>query len=250
MEETAMTVAPETAPQEPGAPADAAPAAEEQQAAPDEKEDLIAYRFNHETKTVSRQEAPGMIQRLLKVQREAEKAEPLLDRLRYLAGAGGSTPEEYLASLEEGYDRAEYERFLRSAGGNGEIAAKLAEMSKRERQQQFRSTAALREEQEGREREEITRRMGRQLAELQQEFPEIREFKDLPEQVVKEALEEEISLLDSLLRYRHRNARRAESERERHRQAAAASAGSLRGEPEHREKVDENVSAFLAAFRR
>lgn len=214
-----------------------------------EPEDLIPYRFNHKTETVSRREAPEMIQKLLKAQKEAEKALPLLDKLRYLAQAGESTPEEYLARLEEELDQREYDRFLQSAGGNGEIAGKLLEMSREERRRQFKPTALLRREQEEREREETTRRMGEQLADLQREFPEIKEFRDLPEEVVRQSLQEEIPLLDSLLRYRHRNGIRALAQKERQEKAAAASAGSLRGEPEHREKTDGNVAAFIAAFR-
>ena len=212
-------------------------------------EDRITYRFNHETKTVSREEAPAMIQRLLKAQREAEKSAPLLDKLRFLAETGGSTPEQLLASWEEEYEKKEYDRLLQYAGGDPEIAGRLLEMSKKERRENFKTTAALREEQEREEQLDTTRRMGEELAELRDEFPGIREFKDLPEGVVKEALEKDLSLTDSYLRYLHRNARRAESERERQKRAAAASAGSLRGEPEQREKVDAQVSAFIAAFR-
>lgn len=266
MEETAQVALTETQPQETagavaapsptefppagegGAAYTAAPAAD---TTPQEEqpEDRITYRFNHETKTVSREEATGMIQRLLKAQREAEKSVPLLDKLRFLAEAGGNTPEQFLTSLEEGYEKAEYDRLLQSAGGNPEIAGRLLEMSRKERQQKFKTTAALREEQEKQDRADTTRRMGEELADLWHEFPQIKEFRDLPDGVVKEALEKDVSLLDSYLRYLHRNAKRAESERERQKKAAAASAGSMRGEPEQKEKVDAQVSAFIAAFR-
>lgn len=267
MEENTQAVVTETAPQETedttaqtaSAETEPAPAEGEntEQTATDpaattpqeEPEDLITYRFNHERKTVSRAEAPKMIQKLLKAQQEAEKSVPLLDKLRFLAEAGGKTPEDFLDSLEAGYDKAEYKRFLDSAGGNEEIAKRLVEIGKKERQQKFKTTAQLREEQSKQKEENATKRMGEELADLQEEFPDIKEFKDVPESVVKEALDTDVSLLDCYLRYLHRNEKKAAAQKDSQAKAAGSSAGSMRGEPEHKEKVDENVAAFLAAFR-
>ena len=88
----------------------------------EETEDDITYQFNHETKTVSRRDAPNLIQTLLKTQSDNEKT---LDKMRYLAEASGKSLDELLVSLEDSFNKDEYNRFLQSTNGNEEIAQKL-----------------------------------------------------------------------------------------------------------------------------
>jgi hypothetical protein len=268
MAEEVLTAAaePTTAPQE-SAPADTTPTAAEdvqpngegttppegsteEPAAPAPSDD-IEYRFNHETKTVSRKDAPALIQKLLKVQYDAEqKNTPRLDRLRFLAEASGTDLDGLLDNLEKSFEDSEYRRFLKETNGNEKIARELAETAKARRTEKFRTSAQLQEAAETEARDTLTKRMGEELADLQAEFPEIGDLSDLPDSVVTDASEHGVSLLDGYLRYLHRNAKKAAAEKQKQEKAATAAVGSLRGAPDSADKADEQSAAFSAAFKK
>lgn len=211
----------------------------------------IVYRFNHETRTLSSAEAPTFIQKLLKSQYDYEhKVVPHLDRLRALTGARDGDLGAVVEQLEQVCDEAEYRRFLETSGGNEEIARGLQEAARRARAAQAPTTAALQEQEEAAARDALTARMGEELRQLQEEFPDIREFSDLPHSVVSEASEQQIPLLDGYLRYLYRNSRRAAAQRVAEEKAASASVGSLRGEAEEVDRRDDQSAAFSSAFQK
>ncbi len=211
----------------------------------------ITYRFNHETRTVSSADAPELIQKLLKSQYDYEhKVVPQLDRLRTLAGAADEDLGTVVERLSTMYEEAEYRDFLEKSGGNEEIARGLQETARRLRSERATTTAAREEKQADAARDALTQRMGEEFGRLQEEFPEIGAFSDLPESVVQEASEQGISLFDGYLRYLYRNSRRAAAEKNAEEKAAAASVGSLRGEAEAIARSDDQSAAFSTAFRK
>ncbi len=223
----------------------------EVQDTPSAEDGEIVYRFNHETRTLPSKEAPQFIQKLLKTQHDYEhKVVPQLDRLRALTGAREEDLPAVVERLEKVCEEAEYQRFLQVSGGDETIARGLAEAARRTRAAQSTTTAEHGEKAAAEAAEADVRRMGEQLLQLQEEFPEITDFGDLPESVLREVNEQQVTLLDGYLRYLYRNSRRAAAEKQAEEQAAAASAGSLRGEADDAEKADDQSSAFSAAFRR
>lgn len=74
-------------------------------------------------------------------------------------------------------------------------------------------------------------------------FPEYERPEQLPDSVRREAREEDIPLLDALLRHRLREERRAARELLRQRAAAAASAGSQGGQAGKRLRRDRRNAA-------
>lgn len=210
----------------------------------------IVYRFNHETCTLPSKDAPQFIQKLLKTQYDYEhKVMPQLDRLRALTGAREEDLPTVVERLEQVCDEADYQRFLKVSGGNEIIARGLLDAARRTRAAQSTTTAAEEEHTAAAAEETTVERMSEQLRQLQEEFPEITAFGELPESVVREADEQGVTLLDGYLRYLYRNSRRAAAEQRAADVAAAASAGSLRGEADDAQKADDQSSAFSAAFR-
>ena len=113
-----------------------------------------------------------------------------------------------------------------------EMAALLTEAERRRWQKAYDAVqTAEREAQTRAEREEEERRAAG-FRSLRQMFPEYERPEQLPDSVRREAREEDIPLLDSLLRHRPREERRAARELLRQRAAAAASAGSQAAKPE------------------
>lgn len=218
---------------------------------PSKAGDGIEYRFNHETRTVSSADAPQLIQKLLKSQYDYEhKVVPQLDRLRILAGVTDEDLGTVVERLSTLCEEAEYRDFLEKSGGNETIARGLQQTARRLREERVTSTAALEARNAVDTDDALTRRMGEELSQLQEEFPEIGAFSDLPHSVVREASEQGISLFDGYLRYLYRNGRNAAAERSAEEKAAAASVGSLRGEAETVEKSDDQSAAFSSAFRK
>lgn len=290
MEETTMTAAAETtAPQEDSAPqtvetktattttsaapadaaldgaqtdatpaADASPAQENAAAAPAQageppaqgepcdEEASITYRFNHRTERMSVSEAPAYIQK----GKRLDTLAPQLDRLQYIAEARGKTLGDLIGELEQSFEQSERQALLRQCGGNEETANRLYDLQKAERMAGYKSFSKSLEEEETAERDEMNRRMGEQLSQLQREFPEIKDFAALPQEAVKEAVEQDIPLLDAYLRYRHRNGRRAEEAKQQQAKADAAGAGTLKSAPDPAASMDEQSRGFLATFRK
>lgn len=211
----------------------------------------IAYRFNHETRTVSSADAPQLIQKLLKSQYDYEhKVMPQLDRLRTLTGAADEDLDVVVEKLSVMCEEAEYRDFLEKSGGNEEIARGLQEAARRLRSERATTTAEREAQQEDAACDALTVRMGEEFSQLQAEFPEMRDFSDVPDSVVQEASEQGISLFDGYLRYLYRNSRNAAATRSAGEKAAAASVGSLRGEAEEVERRDDQSAAFSSAFRK
>ena len=193
----------------------------------------IRYKFNHRTETVSMDEAPTLLQK----GRKLEQITPQLDRLRFLAEASGKKDlQEFIDELETSWDRAEYQKYLKTAGGNEEIAKTLQEVAKKERTGKFKTSDQLDAEQKTKDEDALTQRMGEELSDLMREFPDVKEFSQLPETVVHEAAEDGIPLKYAYIKYLYENEKRSHTQIEAQQKAASASAGPMRSAPDSAEK--------------
>lgn len=206
----------------------------------------ITYRYNHRTYRATATEA----QQLLMRGRRFDTIAPQLDRLHRIAQARGQGLEDLIDEIESSYERQEIERIAEKTGGNQEMARQLYELQKEKARSKYKTLLQTAEEEEQAEREDTTRRMGEQLAELQKEFPEIKGFRDIPKAVVQDVEARDIHLLDSYLRWQHQNAKAAAAERAAQNKAAVSSTGSLQSEAEEKNRMDEQSTAFTAAFRK
>ncbi len=93
---------------------------------------------------------------------------------------------------------------------------------------------------------DITHRLADDFFVLREEFPAIRHPEQLPDIVLETAAQQNISLLDAYLRFRHEEEKRVRREGDCRREAAARSTGSLlQGEDDSHPEQE----AFLRAFR-
>ncbi len=93
---------------------------------------------------------------------------------------------------------------------------------------------------------DITHRLAEEFFCLREEFPDLRSPEQLPDAVLDMAVDNNISLLDAYLRFRHDEDKRMRQEEERRRAAAARSAGSL---VQGTDQSHPEQEAFLRAFR-
>ncbi len=97
---------------------------------------------------------------------------------------------------------------------------------------------------------ELTRRLADEFVALREEFPSLQHPEQLPDAVLDLATEQNISLLDAYLRFRHEERRRIRHEEQRRREATAQSAGSLtQGETDSHPIRDAFSRAFRTALR-
>ena len=196
--------------------------------AEEQPEEGIPVKFNKQVRRLTTAEAAVYAQKGLKL----DSLEPALSKLRYVAAASGRSLERLAADIYEDSEEALRSRMRQKAGGDEEMAALLTEAERRRWQKAYDAVqTAEREAQTRAEREEEERRAAG-FRSLRRMFPEYERPEQLPDSVRREAQEEDIPLLDALLRHRLREERRAARELLRQRAAAAASAGSQAAKPE------------------
>lgn len=124
-----------------------------------------------------------------------------------MAAASGRSLERLAADIYEDSEEALRSRMRQKAGGDEEMAALLTEAERRRWQKAYDAVqTAEREAQTRAEREEEERRAAG-FRSLRRMFPEYERPEQLPDSVRREAQEEDIPLLDALLRHRLREER-------------------------------------------
>lgn len=233
-----------TPPQETTAVQSPQEASNDTEASPPER--TIAVRYKRHVEQIPEGEVGGWVAK----GRQLDELTPTLDRIAAMAQARGQDLNTFVDELEHSFDANELQALTDQCGGNAEAAKQLFDLQREKRRANFKGLAARQSEEAAAERESLTQRMGDDLAEVQKEFPDIRELRDLPPEVVREACDRDIALLDSYLRWQLRNGRRVEEAKRQQAKAAEASTGSIKGGEDPVAAMDEQSRGFLAAFRR
>ena len=220
--------------------------AEGEDGTPAAPEQTIPVRYKRHVEQIPVSEVGGWVAK----GRQLDELTPTLDRLAAMAEARGQELGAFVDELEHSFEQNELQALTERCGGNAETAKQLFDLQREKRQASFKGLAARQQQEAAAERESLTQRMGDELAEVQKEFPDIRELRDLPQEVVQEACDRDIALLDAYLRWHLRNGRRAEAARQHQQKAAEASTGSVKGGEDPVAAMDEQSRGFLAAFRR
>ena len=221
-----------------------APAAEDSK--PAEKTDepapfALGVQYGGETRSLNEQEATDYAEKGM----EYEAITPMLDKLRMLAAGCGKELGDMVDELLQSHDDARDRQLLEEASGNEQIARRLLEVEQAERQRTYETkkqeTAAAAQSQ----REQLTQRLASEFVELKAEFPEVGEFKNIPESVVNTAIRQGIHLMDAYGRWERAERRRVQDAKDSASKAAASSTGSQRDLP-----PTGNPDPMLAALER
>lgn len=152
-------------------------------------------------------------------------------KLTRLASDAGQSVEEYINSQYEAQKNALYEVMLRRANGDEDVARDLLELALQKRNLAFEKAEEDKKAAAQAAKDSLDDRLASDFIELQAEFPEYGKFGDLPEAVIREAVDKNISLYDALLRHRWTESKKIESAKQQQAQAAAASVGSQATQP-------------------
>lgn len=199
----------------------------------------VRVRFNHTERQLSEQEAITYAQKGMKW----ESFQQDYDRLRFLAEGAGKTVSELIAHLMEQDREAELQAVLEKCGDR-ETAQQLVDLRRNQRQARFQTEQQV-------QQTEARQRQNERLADgyhaLKKAMPTAPSFDELPEEVIRTAVQQDISLYDAYLRFTYAQQQKiaaAQAQRER---SAAASTGSLAGVME---PTGGETQAFLLAFER
>lgn len=184
---------------------------------------FLSVRYNHEDRELTQAEAQSYAQRGI-------QAEPIMADLRYLAAQDGhKSVKEFIDALKSSAENSRLEN-IRSQlvdDENEDLAQAIlaAELSK------IKDAAGVIEADEQKafaaEYEGEHERLADEFIALQKEFPELKEFKDVPKTVLQMAQKEKISLLDAQLRFQHAENKKIKQAEMSSAAAAQSSTGSM-----------------------
>ncbi len=208
-----------------------------QQTAEDDNPMTISVPFNHENRELTLAEAQSYAQKGMKM----DALTPTLDRLRLMAAADGKSLKNFVEDLYGIFEDHHRSDILRECGGNETAADALMEKKRAEWNAGFTAAkdAEAKAEEDG--RKALEDRLASEFLEIANVFPEIKEFADVPKEVVHDAVKNGRNLYDAFLRYQQKESKAATQNQQAQQRAAAASTGS-------QADTSNGVSAATAAL--
>lgn len=196
---------------------------------------FLSFRFNHEDKALTREEAVNAAQIGLKYGALSEK----LDRAAAIKGVNA---ESLLDSIINA-DREAYKASLAERLGEdgGEMIDRLMRVYDMEQAEKYKKSVESREAEQKQSEQSLNERLAAEFLELKAEFPEFLEYGSLPAEV-RRAAENGKDLMSALLLHKHREKKAIAKAEQQAAAAAKATAGSLSGEGDN---VNADEKSFL-----
>lgn len=212
---------------------------------PPQEEQRYPVAYGEDTRELTVEEMTAYAQRGMRY----DEIAPVWDELSRLAAERRETPEQLVKGIAAAEERVLYDRLLREAKGDRSVADRLMRLAKSERQAARDNAEREKSVAAENARKTQTERLAAEFVELQGEFPQLREFKELPKAVVTMAVNKNMHLVDAYLRYRHAENRKIEQNTKSQQAAAMSAIGSLAATVPERDAVDPLIEAMMAGVR-
>ena len=232
----------ETAPQDRGASDDTAVTEQQDNGAAAEgtsvaaEEPFLSIQYNHEIKGLSREEAASLAQKGIYYQ-------GVYDKLDYVATQMDTDVDTLVENLlkkqEDGYRQSLVDKL----GEDSDLIDGLMQVYRNNQKEKYDKAVADRKT---KTETAMTSRLADEFVELRAEFPELEEFKDLPDTVKKKAAEG-MNLTAAFLLYKHNENKRIAAAQDSAIAAEKASAGSASSAGDVSDPV---VDAFMSGLLR
>ncbi len=198
----------------------------------------LPVRYNHELKELTLEEAQTYAQKGM-------YSESVMNDLRYLAARGGmGSVGELVKHLKESAEQARKQELVNQLGGDEELINTILTAESKK----WLDAAGVILDNENKtiaeENQSATEKFAAEFISLQSEFPELKEFKDVPADVITSAMKNGISLLDAFLRFKHEENKKIT--KAEHSEKAAKAAGTGSG----KSTEADTSSPAIAAMRR
>lgn len=224
-----------TEPQEQEKGDDSAVQSPKEEATPLDEENFLETKFYKETKMLSKAEAKNFAEIGMRFSEVREQ-------LERVATLRGQTVDEFLKGLETAQDDAYRQGLIEKFGDDNDTVEKMMELYNINKQKTLDNAKADRKAAAEAEEQSINERLANEFIEMKNgDFPELTEFKDLPEEV-KRAAFGGLSLSHAYLKHMHNENKKIAAEKASQEAAAKKSTGSMTGE---KEDVNTSTSALL-----
>lgn len=180
---------------------------------------MVPIRFNHERRDLSIDEAANYAQKGL-------AAEPVMSKLRYMAATQNKSVGQVVDGILTDYEQSRLDKIIKRVGGDLDLANELIAAQKQNDKKALDEMLAAQQKAQQREVADEHDRLTEGFIQLQKEFPEISEISKVPKVVISNAIDKNISLLDSYLRFLHSENRKIEQAKATQEAAARASVGT------------------------
>ncbi len=199
---------------------------------------FLEIQYNHEKRGLSRDEAVTLAQKGIHYQ-------STYDTLERVATLKGQTVKEFLSGIETAQDEAYRQGLIEKFGDDEDTINKMMELYGINKQKTLDNAKADRKAAAEQEEQTINERLANEFVEMKNgDFPELTEFKDLPEEV-KRAAFGGLSLSHAYLKYMHNENKKIAAAKASQEAAAKKSTGSMASE---KEDSNPQTSALLAGL--
>lgn len=196
---------------------------------------FLEVRYNHETRNLSREEAVTLAQKGIHYQ-------STYDTLERVAALKGQTVKEFLSGLEADQDNAYRQGLIEKFGDDEDTIGKMMELYNINKQKTLDNARASQKAADEAKEQSVHQRLADEFVEMKNgDFPELKEFKDLPEEVRRAAFDG-LSLSHAYLKYMHIENKKIAAAKASQEDAAKKSTGSMAG---GKDEVDSAESALL-----
>lgn len=182
----------------------------------------IPVKYNKEYRDLTVEEATVLAQKGLKF----DSLAPMMKQIEYMAAADKKTPAQIVQELYEARENSLLDRIKEKTGFDEELTQQLIELERSKAQKAYDAMIQAQEETEKQDKESVNTKLAGEFTELQKEFPDVKEFNNLPKTVIDTAVKKNISLLDSYLRYQRSETKKQTTAAKVQSEAAKASTGS------------------------
>lgn len=208
----------------------------------------LEVKYNKTNRTLSRDEAKDYAEQGMFY---AETVKPLYNKLDYIAAQRGLSIAEVVDRLMNSDEEHHRQELIERFGEDSGVIDDLMKVYRDGQKQKYDRIVADRQkaadEAEARERESLEARLASEFSELRGEFPEVKEFKELPTAVKVEAANGR-DLLSAYLRYRHSEGKKIADAQTSSEAAAKATTGTGKTDEPATDSIDD---AFITgALRR
>lgn len=196
---------------------------------------FLEIQYNHEKRNLTRDEAVTLAQKGIYYQ-------DTYDTLERAATLKGQSVDEFLKGLETAQDEAYRQGLIEKFGDDNDTVEKMMELYNINKQKTLDNAKANRKAAAQQEEQNINERLANEFVEMKNgDFPELTEFKDLPEEV-KRAAFDGLSLSHAYLKYMHNENKKIAAAKASQEAAAKKSTGSMASD---KEDVNAQTNALL-----
>lgn len=197
---------------------------------------FLEIQYNHEKRGLSREEAANLAQKGIYY-------EGTYNTLERVATLKGQSVEEFLKGLETAEDEAHRQELLAKFGDDTDTVDKMMELYSIQKQKKLDAAKESRKQAAAEAEQSVNERIANEFSEMKNgDFPELTEYKALPAEVKKAAIEG-MSLSHAYLKYLHRENKKIADAKESAAEAAKKTTGSMGADSN--ENLTEDEKNFL-----